>query len=107
VECNRDIYVDELGFTGKGVCKARSKDISGGGLFFETDRKFDPGTRIQTQIPLSPDNLLLLTARVVRAKSLGQKRFEIGASFSDLDKGTNRQLFSYIFWKTHGPQVNA
>lgn len=107
VECNRDICVDELGFAGKGVCKAKSKDISGGGLFFEADRKFDPGTRIQAQIPLNPGNLLLLTARVVRAKSSGQKRFETGASFSDLDNGTNRQLFSYIFRKTHGPQVNA
>jgi len=103
VECNRDIYVDELGFTGKDVCIARSKDISCGGLFFEADRKFDPGTRIQAQIPLSPDNQLLLTARVVRSKSLGQNRFETGASFSDLDRGTNRQLFSYIFRKTHGP----
>lgn len=107
VECNCDIDVDELGFTGKGVCKARSKDISGGGLFFEADRKFDSGTRIQAQIPLSPDNLLLLTAKVVRTKSLGKKRFETGASFSDLDNGTNRQLFSYIFRKTHAPQVNA
>ena len=107
VECDRDIYVDELGFIGKSVCKAKSKDISAGGLFFEADRKFDPGTRIQAQIPLSSDKLLLLTARVVRMQSLGQKRFEIGVSFSDLDNGTNRKLFSYIFLKTLASQVNA
>ncbi|MFH1215747.1 MAG: diguanylate cyclase [Pseudomonadota bacterium] len=107
VECNREIYVDELGFNGKAFCKARSRDISGGGLFFEADREFDPGTRVQVQIPLNPDNLLLLVAKVVRTKSSGEKRFETGASFAALDNGTSRQLFSYIFLKTHCPQVNA
>ncbi len=107
VECNRKIYVDELGFNGIGVCKARSRDISGGGLFFEANRKFAPGTRIQVQIPLSPDNQLLLTAKVVRTKASGKTQFETGASFTGLDNGTNRQLFSYIFLKTHCPQVNA
>ncbi|MCB2184591.1 MAG: diguanylate cyclase [Desulfobulbaceae bacterium] len=106
INFKHEINVEELGFTGLGACKVTSKDISGGGFAFTGTRQFPKGSRIQTSLPLTSTDHLLLTARVKRSKPLeATGLFEIGASFDDLDNNNHRQLFSFIFQRIHGQQA--
>ena len=75
-----------LGFAGLPLIKARCKNISLGGLFFESNHKLKLGSKIQINIPLTADQPVLFLGTVIRVVPCGPQEYDIGVAFLEVDK---------------------
>ena len=107
--CMQDFYVRDKPLDVSGVMK----DVSGNGLLFESARRFEVGTLLQMSLTLpgwdrfkseffksehrSDSRPLTVLARVVRLEAVDpQELYDIGVSFSAIDRGDQTALLRYI-----------
>ena len=87
------------------------KDLSGGGMLFESEIPYEKGTllKIQAMVPgwggyirnfkRSEDNekkTLVTVAEVVRVEAMAEKGFEVGVRFVNIYENDHRALIEYI-----------
>ncbi|MCK5879864.1 MAG: PilZ domain-containing protein [Holophagae bacterium] len=87
------------------------KDLSGGGMLFESEIPYKEGTllKIQAMVPgwggyirnfkRSEDNekqTLVTVAEVVRVEAMAEKGFEVGVRFVNIYENDHRALIEYI-----------
>ena len=98
--------------------KIKTKDISAGGILFESEKAYPLGTllRLELQVigwdrhktefykrdALSRSEPLIVIGDVVRLEELAPGRFDIGVSMSGIDAGHKAALAKYI--KTRAEQ---
>jgi len=100
-----------LGSTSPSLLNALSKDLSAGGVLFESEIKYDTGdiVRMEIDLPgwekykpefyklhLSKSDPVITLVKVTRVKPLGGGIYEIGASFVGIDDGHQMALAKYI-----------
>lgn len=91
-----EILVQNLGKTQAGELLAKSKNLSYGGLLFESKEPFNLGDSVNLRIVLSSsESPILLTGVVVRVESF-DSRYDIGISFLELVGETNNEIAQYI-----------
>ncbi len=91
------IGVRKINFTEVPTLKAVSKNISVGGILFESESPFDIGAKIQIRIPLErPDEPLLIIGIVVRVELFDSGRYDIGVSFIEMDKSAKHEISQYL-----------
>ncbi|MBF0385270.1 MAG: PilZ domain-containing protein [Candidatus Omnitrophica bacterium] len=93
--------------------RAVTKNISGGGVLFESDEKMEVGDLLKIEISLNgwdkfkqefyrPDNMtvsppLVVLGTVVRVESIpDENKFDIGVCFAAIDSGHKFSLIKYI-----------
>ena len=88
-------YVSEK--NGFNIPEAREVNISGGGLRFLTNDRFDSGDRLvlKTFLPTYA-HVIKLRCEVVRCEPLG-KGYEVAVRYTDLDETTRDKIIKYIF----------
>ncbi len=94
------------------------KNISAGGILFESDKKYGVGDVLRLEISASgwekyvsefykPDKLsisspIIAVARVVRIEDIGNGKYDIGISLVGIDEEHRRALDKYIKAKIKG-----
>lgn len=88
-------YVSEK--NGFNIPEAREVNISGGGLRFLTNDKFESGDRLvlKTFLPTYA-HVIKLRCEVVRCAPAG-KGYEVAVKYTDLDETTRDKIIKYIF----------
>lgn len=77
--------------------EATSKDLSTGGILFESDYPIDIDTKIQIQIPTGiADKPLLVIGTVVRIEKYSSSQYDIGISFLEIDNTAKNELSKCI-----------
>lgn len=89
--------------------KACSKDVSGGGLAFETDRKISVGTKLRLEIyqPLNSNGTVILSIltvmKVVWRKKItknnfekGENEYKVGMKFIAIKERDRQRIIEYI-----------
>ena len=90
-------------------CKAFAKDISAGGLMFETEREIPKASELKLEIyqPLHRDKRMIfslpVTAKVIWTKKIekdsftdGENRCRIGIEFSELKEEDRKMIAKYV-----------
>ena len=112
IRCAPFTAKDFLAPTQENIAEGLLKDISCGGILFESKVKYDIGTLLRIELALPgwekfkteffkedstphADPLTVL-AHVVRLEALENGMFDIGACFSAIDEGDRWALFKYI-----------
>lgn len=87
------------------IRSSATKDISGGGVCFETAVPASPGDIIWVKInkPAPNGSGQLLTvytfAQVRWAKRIAKRRYELGVEFTDMKEKDRNQIISYVLKK--------
>ncbi len=109
-ECN---IMEELNLKEKGErTEARTKDISAGGLLFETPRLFPMETVLKVELLLPhwekyknslfqsqfsyPTKPFLVLGKVIRVEVLEENRYDIGISFVGIEETYKELLIAYV-----------
>jgi hypothetical protein len=80
-----------------GVVGGRTLNFSAGGVLFVAPAPLDPGQDVDLVLRLpGEDEVLSLTGRVVRVRSLSDTAHEIAAEFVGGDAATQRSLLAFI-----------
>lgn len=98
---SQPISVRELGFHDDPmISEAESRNISMGGLLIESNCPFAIGSKLQINIPLNEECLLVI-GKVVRVEAFGDNQFEIGLaiSFQEMDKLAKKEISTYLSLK--------
>jgi len=97
IDLKQPMAVRELGFDECGPEKGASKNISLGGLLFETEVAYPIGTRLQVSLSINEAPLLVI-GTVVRVESFGPSLFDIGLalSFQEMDKLARKEISRYL-----------
>ncbi|MCP4296311.1 MAG: diguanylate cyclase [Proteobacteria bacterium] len=75
----------------------KSKNLSKNGILFESEREFDLGTLIQMDVHINDSSpSIKITGTVVRVETFGENHYDIGVSFSSLDKDIKKGISRYI-----------
>lgn len=72
--------------------KGAGKNISAGGILFESRQCLELGTELQLSIPISQEAPLLVLGTVVRVETFGPEQFDIGVSFLRMAKENEDEL---------------
>ncbi len=92
-----EITIRELGFQDPKALMVKSKDISTGGILFESDHPVDIGTKVQLNLIFNnTDTPLLIIGKVVRVEATETGRYDIGISFLEMDKTTENKIARYM-----------
>ncbi len=95
---DKKIKIKELGVNGTPVETWMGKDISLGGLLFESNKLLGIGTNIQLEVPLREHQLIFVIGRVVRVECLAPDRYDIGISisFQKMDKAAKYAISAFL-----------
>ncbi|MEW6221020.1 MAG: diguanylate cyclase [Thermodesulfobacteriota bacterium] len=74
----------------------RGRDISMGGVLFETKSALAPGSRIQLTIPIDRDLPLVVVGTVLRAEEAAPDWYAIAASFVKMDRTVKTAIARYM-----------
>lgn len=87
---------DALG-NGAETYGALTKNISCGGLLFETDEAVPVGAEVEVEmkVPGSP-RMLRSKGRTVRLEAVGGGRYDVGLAFESIPEGDRQALEAYI-----------
>lgn len=79
------------------VYGALTKNLSAGGLLFETDEAVPPGAHIEVElkVPGSP-KVLRLAGRSVRLEAVGGGRYDVGVAFESMPPADRATIETYI-----------
>lgn len=91
-----EIKLSELGPAGVGWQSVTGKDISGGGMLFESNRQYSRKTRLQAMISLGRNAPILLTGAVAWNKGLGNNIFATGMAFAEIDSSSRKEILGYM-----------
>jgi len=94
------------------TAEAHSKNLSAGGILFETTQIYNLGDTVRLEIDIpnwnrynyefyKPDKLLdqnslVIIGQVIRVEDMGEARYEVGVSFHGMDEGHRLALQNYI-----------
>ena len=77
--------------------KGITKNISQGGILFETDKMLDIGTRLEVNLtPQKKKVGVSAFGRVVRVEDIGEGKFDIGTAFTDMTPEQQKDLLNII-----------
>jgi c-di-GMP-binding flagellar brake protein YcgR len=97
----------------KAMAEATAKNISAGGVLFETKTKYQPGDVLLLEIDLSGWDIfstefnsahlatktksksVRILGKVVRVEMIDQDKFDVGISFSAIDEGHKWSVIKY------------
>ncbi len=81
----------------RAVFQAVGRNLSVAGILFETDTLFEIGTNIEIRIRISStDDWFVIIGTVVRVEIFTSGRYEIGASFMEIDQGAKNEIARYL-----------
>ena len=97
IDYRMPLQIKELDFETSAIEAGTGKNICLGGLLFETDKAYRIGSRLQLNLPLN-EELLLLIGTVVRVEAFGTDRYDIGLalSFQEMDKLARKEISRYL-----------
>jgi diguanylate cyclase (GGDEF)-like protein len=80
-----------------GTMNTSSKNLSAGGILFESKHPIDIDAKVQFRIPTGiADEPLVVAGDVVRIEKFSSSRYDIGMSFLGVDKAARNELSRYI-----------
>ena len=93
-----DIKVQLIGSKSKiGVLNTTSKNLSAGGILFESKFPIDIDTKVQLRIPTgTADEPLVVTGDVVRIEKFNSRQYDVGISFLGIDHAARNKLSKCI-----------
>ena len=98
VDFTEGIQIKPVGFSEDPVTfRAQGRNISTGGLLFESGTFFKIGTKLQLRIPFAhSDRWVEVTGVVVRNELNPDGKFDTGISFLEMEKPDRDEIFSYL-----------
>jgi len=104
IKFNRSIKVKELGFNLTKTQSSTSKDISIGGILFESKKPLPIGNKVQVSMPISDKSApLLLIGTIVRVEAYGPDLYDIGMilSFKEMEKTAKKEISKFLIQDTN------
>jgi diguanylate cyclase (GGDEF)-like protein len=94
----RAIKIKEIGFDSSALIRGASKNISMGGMLFETGRQLDVGADIEVSIPIMNTEPLFLIGSVVRVGAAKMGSYDVGMviSFKKLEKAAKEEISTFL-----------
>lgn len=104
--------VDATIHTGEAVIPARTRNVSNGGMSFEIDNAIELGAVLRLKLALVFDESTLsepieLSACVVWCTAIGDGRFQVGTSFTDMTNESRSFLGMFLRFLSEGQQREA
>jgi len=92
------IVVNKLGVSNNHESiRAKSKDLSLGGLLFETSSPIEIGTKVEINVVLDrASDVMEVFGTVVRVEEFGPDQYEVGISFLEMDGSVKNEINEYI-----------
>lgn len=96
----RPIKVKKMGFDSTASIHGASKDISMGGMLFETAHQLDVGSNIEVSIPIMNTEPLFLMGAVVRVEAEKKGIYDVGMtiSFKEMEKAAMDEISSFLMF---------
>lgn len=94
----RAIKIKEIGFESESLIHGASKNISMGGMLFETGCQLNVGANIEVSIPIMNTEPLFLIGSVVRVGASKKGSYDVGMviSFKKLEKAAREEISSFL-----------
>lgn len=97
VDYVQPVTIQQLGCDADVPEEGESRNISMGGLLFESRRAYGIGQRLQISLKIN-GSCIYMIGRVVRVETFAEDRHEIGIaiSFQEMDQAVKKEIASYL-----------